>query len=186
MSTRRARGAAVLLLAGLCLAGCRSSSGTASRENSTAAAAAPWSGRVLAVLDGDTIDVDHNGTRERVRLLSIDAPEIAHDGRPADCGGDATRSHLDRRVWHRQVTVATDTTADRTDRYGRTLAYVYVGQLDAGLDQVTSGYAGAWHPTSSPAPSRQRTYQLAQEKAQQQRAGSWSTCRALGRQSGDR
>lgn len=33
-------------------------------------------GKVVKVLDGDTIDVLHNGKAERVRLHGIDAPEI--------------------------------------------------------------------------------------------------------------
>ncbi len=37
--------------------------------------AAAISGRVTSVLDGDTIEVLHNGRAERIRLSSIDCPE---------------------------------------------------------------------------------------------------------------
>ncbi|MFH1457112.1 MAG: hypothetical protein ABIF17_03280 [Patescibacteria group bacterium] len=36
---------------------------------------------VLYVIDGDTIGVSINGTEQRVRLLGIDAPEVANEER---------------------------------------------------------------------------------------------------------
>ena len=37
--------------------------------------AADFSGRVVGVLDGDTVEVLHNSRPERVRLSGIDCPE---------------------------------------------------------------------------------------------------------------
>lgn len=37
---------------------------------------------VVHVIDGDTIIVDRGGQEERVRILGIDAPEVARDGEP--------------------------------------------------------------------------------------------------------
>jgi len=33
---------------------------------------------VLRVVDGDTIDINYNGTKERIRLLCVDTPESVH------------------------------------------------------------------------------------------------------------
>jgi hypothetical protein len=45
---------------------------------------APFDGRVVAVHDGDTISVLHDGRALRVRLHGIDAPELGQAfGRPA-------------------------------------------------------------------------------------------------------
>jgi micrococcal nuclease len=41
----------------------------------SAARAADFSGRVVSVLDGDTIEVLHNHKAERIRLNGIDCPE---------------------------------------------------------------------------------------------------------------
>jgi micrococcal nuclease len=38
-------------------------------------AAFPFTGKVVAVLDGDTIEVLHNGKAERIRLNGVDCPE---------------------------------------------------------------------------------------------------------------
>ena len=37
--------------------------------------ASSFTGKVVGVIDGDTIDVLHNGQSERVRLNGIDCPE---------------------------------------------------------------------------------------------------------------
>jgi hypothetical protein len=49
---------------------------------------------VLRVVDGDTLRVRLNGKSERVRLLGIDAPEVSHNGRAAECFGDAATQEL--------------------------------------------------------------------------------------------
>ncbi|QEH36958.1 Thermonuclease precursor [Aquisphaera giovannonii] len=79
------------------------------------------------VEDGDTIRIDWpDGSREVVRLLGIDAPEISHKSRPGvgdqPYGRESlgfARHHLLRA--HRLEMVR----AGRRDRYDRTLAYVY-------------------------------------------------------------
>jgi micrococcal nuclease len=82
--------------------------------------------RVGSVVDGDTMSV--TGVSEtldtRVRFIGVDAPEIAHDGDPADCYSSEAaefsrmlRGHL---VW---------LTFDESclDPYDRLLAYVHIG-----------------------------------------------------------
>jgi|GEM_PF-4485435 len=38
--------------------------------------------KVVKVVDGDTIDIDLNGTKERIRLIGIDTPETVAPGKP--------------------------------------------------------------------------------------------------------
>jgi micrococcal nuclease len=89
--------------------------------------------RVYQVLDGDTVDIDGLGDAgERIRFLGIDAPEIAHEGNPADCWGNEAGDHLRQLADGRQVTVTFD--EECVDVYGRTLAYVWISTDDANLD----------------------------------------------------
>jgi micrococcal nuclease len=74
---------------------------------------------VRAVLDGDTIDV---ATVGRVRLLGIDAPEIAHGFDTAAPFGYEARTRLTTLVLHRYVRLEEDGPA--LDTYSRHLAYV--------------------------------------------------------------
>ena len=81
-------------LVGLCFAaGCTSGS---SRVDEMPAGA---NAVVTAIVDGDTIDVDVGDREERVRLIGIDTPEIAHPAfgdRPPvepECFGDEAQRY---------------------------------------------------------------------------------------------
>lgn len=80
---------------------------------------------VVRVVDGDTIVVDLDGTETKVRLIGVDTPESVHPdaARNTDEGKIAaewtTELLTDRRVYLEYDT-------DRTDDYGRTLAYVWL------------------------------------------------------------
>lgn len=92
---------------------------------------------VACVLDGDTFDIGQCGDAgERIRMLGINAPEIAHppDPTPAECWGDNAASELRRRIEGRRVILTFDASCE--DLYGRTLAYVW---LDVGSEQIDDG-----------------------------------------------
>lgn len=92
------------------------------------------SGRVVGVTDGDTIRVLCDRTEVKVRLAEIDAPER---GQPFGTQSKAALSDL---VFGRQVRLdVTD-----TDRYGRSIARVWVGRTDANREMVRLGYAWAY------------------------------------------
>jgi micrococcal nuclease len=89
--------------------------------------------RVSRVIDGDTFTC--TGGR-RVRLLLIDAPERAQH--PA---GDSATAALQRLI-HRDVEVSLEFGRDSTDRYGRTLAFVWLedGRM-VNVELVRRGWA---------------------------------------------
>lgn len=58
----------------------------------TASEDGTWS--VRWVIDGDTLDVRRGAARLRVRLVNVNAPEVAHEGHPAQCLADAARDRL--------------------------------------------------------------------------------------------
>jgi micrococcal nuclease len=80
-------------------------------------------GVVRHVVDGDTIDVDIGGHRERVRLIGIDTPEIEHPGQPAECYGDDATALTRELVDGEEVRLSRD--VEPRDDYGRLLAYVH-------------------------------------------------------------
>jgi micrococcal nuclease len=89
---------------------------------------------VGCVLDGDTFQVGACGG-ESVRLLGIDAPEIAHNGSETDmCWGPEARDWTTSALLGRTVRLEFDTTCE--DMYGRTLAYVYL------LDEAEAADSG--------------------------------------------
>jgi endonuclease YncB( thermonuclease family) len=92
--------------------------------------------RVVHIVDGDTIDVEIDGHKERIRYYGIDTPER---GQP--CFSEATARN-DALV-DGNVLLLPD--ARERDRYGRLLRYVFDGQdrsVDARL--IAEGLAHAW------------------------------------------
>lgn len=76
----------------------------------------------LRVVDGDTMDVRLGGRTVRVRLLNIDAPEKATEGRPAQCLAKAARVKL-AELAGKGTSLKVETFGKDAD--GRTLAAVY-------------------------------------------------------------
>ena len=90
------------------------------------------SARIVGVTDGDTVKALVSGKDFiRVRLNWIDAPE------KSQAFGQQSKQHLSNLVFNRYVELH----AHGLDRYGRTLAVVFVNGSDANLKQVRSGMA---------------------------------------------
>lgn len=112
------------------------------RDGRDGAELAPDEGIVEWVFDGDTINVTFSGGDERVRLLGINTPEIAHAPEPAECFGDAAKDETARLLpLGTRVRLERDQVA--RDHYGRLLAYVYRADdgLFVNLELVRTGYA---------------------------------------------
>jgi micrococcal nuclease len=96
---------------------------------------------VVYVDDGDTIDVQIGGHIERVRYIGIDAPEVPHHGQGGTQGGEAAARLNRAMVDRRRVRLEGD--VEPRDRYGRLLAYVWLGETMVNLEMVHRGYARA-------------------------------------------
>ncbi|MGJ3238763.1 MAG: thermonuclease family protein [Anaerolineae bacterium] len=92
-------------------------------------------GRVVNVVDGDTIDVVIGGTEYRVRYVGINTPE-----RDEVCYQEASAANS-ALVLNQTVRLVPDTSD--TDRYGRLLRYIYVGDTFVNRQLVADGYAEA-------------------------------------------
>jgi micrococcal nuclease len=84
---------------------------------------------VTRVVDGDTVHVDLGGTDETVRYIGIDTPESVKPDTPVQCYAEQASAANARLVRGRDVRLRLD--AERRDRFGRLLAYVY--RADDGL-----------------------------------------------------
>lgn len=91
-------------------------------------------GRVVGVTDGDTVKVLCDGVETKVRLDQIDAPERNQ------AFGTKSKEALSHLVFDRTVRVE----SSGTDRYGRTLGTLWIGETDANREMVRLGYAWAY------------------------------------------
>ena len=80
---------------------------------------------VARVIDGDTLEISRDGKFERIRLIGVDCPEVpGNTVNPDSHGWRATMFVHDLIQPDPQVRLRFD--AEREDKYGRTLAYVYL------------------------------------------------------------
>jgi micrococcal nuclease len=93
-------------------------------------------GRVVSVLDGDTVVVEGVGT---VRYVGIDTPELHHPRKPVERFAARAAAINRRLVLGRTVRLETD--VEPRDAYGRLLAYVYAGPVMINAEMVRRGAA---------------------------------------------
>lgn len=100
---------------------------------------------VVKVVDSDTIKVKFDGSEETVRMLLIDGPETVHPDKPEQPFGREASNFAKEMLTDKMVRLELDV-SDR-DKYGRLLAYVWVGEhmyneliLERGLARVAYVY----------------------------------------------
>lgn len=97
--------------------------------------------KVVEVVDGDTIKVEMNGQIYTVRYIGIDTPELHHPSKPVEYFAKEAYEANKRLVEGKTVILEKD--VSDTDRYGRLLRYVYVGDIFVNAYLVEQGYARA-------------------------------------------
>src|SRR5690242_19956984 len=82
---------------------------------------------VVKIVDGDTIDVrDDDRGRLRIRVIGIDTPEVKKPHYTVGCGGVEASEYAKALLDGQRVAVVTDPSQDAHDRYGRTLAEIFL------------------------------------------------------------
>lgn len=133
-------------------------------------ACAPAAGYIA--IDGDTLKSDDG---DRVRLIGINAPEIAHShDEDAECLADEAHARLADLIDDADLTFVGDSTAGTVDKYGRDLAYVEVAGRDVGAALIRDGYARAVDYGHDHA--RRATYAELQAEARNAHRGIWGEC----------
>jgi micrococcal nuclease len=131
---------------------------------------------VSRVIDGDTVEVSLRSRTVDVRLIGIDTPETVHPSEPVGCYGPAASDFVTRTLEGQRVRLEFD--VERTDQYGRTLAYIWMdGSLfnrvlvERGFAQVTI------FPPDDKYAGRLRA---AEDRAKRADNGAWGTCPYFG------
>lgn len=97
---------------------------------------------VTKVVDGDTFWANNGAEKDiKVRLIGIDAPESRKTGKK-EIGyfGKEAKDYLTKLLSEKYVKLVSD--VDSLDRYGRTLAYVYLQNgMFVNAELVQNGYA---------------------------------------------
>jgi endonuclease YncB( thermonuclease family) len=133
--------------------------------------------RVIKAVDGDTLGVriSATGATVDVRLVGIDTPETHRPGTPIECGAAKASRSMHRLADRRRVTLLTDPSQDRFDRFGRLLAYAILGRRDLNRVQVRRGWAKVYVYGGVPF-RRVRAYRRAAARARAVGRGVWGLC----------
>jgi len=131
-------------------------------------------GRVVKVVDGDTIHVLIGGRAEKVRYIGVDTPETKDPRKGVQCYGPAASAFNKRLVAGERVRLVRD--VEERDRYGRLLAYVYRKRdgLFVNAELARRGYA---HPLTIAPDVRYSTRFVAlAREARLAGRGLWAAC----------
>ncbi len=128
----------------------------------------PQTGKVVEVVDGDTIRVaiDGTGLIYSVRYIGMDTPE--NTSQVEYFGAEAEAKNLEL-VYGKPVTLIKD--VSEADLYGRLLRYVIVDNLFVNYELVAQGFANtaSYPPDIACIP----TFQEAEQKASASKLGLW-------------
>lgn len=172
---RRATPAAVVVVAcgvALALVGCTPSS-------TSVAVAEPGDATVVAVVDGDTLEVEVGGDTETVRLLGVDTPETVHPDRPVECFGPEASART-QELLPQGTRVRLERDEEARDRFGRLLAYVHRHDDGTFVNEALLREGFAESLIISPNHAYASTMLAAQDAARAQGAGLWSACADAG------
>lgn len=137
-------------------------------------------GRVVRVIDGDTIRVESRGFETPVRLIGIDAPETRKPGAAVQCFGPEATRRTRALLSGRRVRLIGDPSQDTRDRFGRLLAYASVDGTTQTVNEqlVEGGFARVYVYRQSGPFRHVAAFRAAEARARNARRGLWgAACR---------
>jgi len=126
--------------------------------------------KVVRVIDGDTIEVDIEGSLYKVRYIGIDTPETVHPQKPVEYFGKEA-SEKNRELVEGKI-VRMEKDVSEADKYGRLLRYVWVDDVMVNAELVRLGYAQV--ATYPPDVKYQDSFLQLQREAKEAGLGLWA------------
>ncbi len=127
--------------------------------------------KVVEVVDGDTVIIDLNGTETTIRLIGVDTPETVHPDEEKNCVfGETASEYLKSRLEGEYIDIEYDNKTK--DSYGRTLAYVYIGNEMLNETIIKNGY-GVYYYFPDDTHRYDDRFIKAQKYAQENFLGMW-------------
>ena len=138
---------------------------------------------VAKVIDGDTISIIKDGKTVTLRLVGLDTPEMVDPRKPVQCFGKAASDKAKELLAGKTVRLEFDSSQGLLDKYGRTLAYVFLppqpnvpAEILFNEYMIAEGYA---HEYTYNLPYKyQREFKAAEARAREEKKGLWAddTC----------
>src|SRR5215203_5285556 len=127
---------------------------------------------VERVVDGDTIDVNPAvDNTESVRLIGVDTPETVDPSEPVEPFGREASAFTKEQLEGKRVTLTFD--EERTDPFGRALAYVQISGQGETFNETLLRQGYAQLEIVSPNDRLEASFRQAQDEARQADRGIW-------------
>jgi micrococcal nuclease len=127
---------------------------------------------VVDVVDGDTLKVNMPD-RTTIRVMGINTPETVDPRKPVECFGREASARAHELLDGEDVYLEFDPSQGRLDRYGRTLAYVWLPDgRSLGETLIAEGYANEY--TYATPYRYQDEYNAAEAAARDSEVGLWA------------
>lgn len=130
--------------------------------------------QVVKVVDGDTIEVELGGVREKIRIIGLDTPETVDPRKEVQCFGKEASNFAKENLAGKTVYLESDRTQANRDKYKRLLRFLFLneGSLDFGKLMILEGFG---HEYTYDIPYKyQKEYRQAQVEAQTAKKGLWA------------
>ncbi|MBI5456798.1 thermonuclease family protein [Candidatus Kaiserbacteria bacterium] len=129
--------------------------------------------RVLKVIDGDTLAIEMNGKNTTLRLIGLDTPETSDPRKPVQCFGVEASLMAKELLSGQNVTIETDASQGKFDKYNRVLAYVYLPNGTLFNEYMIA--EGFGHEYTYNLPYKYQTqFKAAEKAARQEKKGLWA------------
>lgn len=128
----------------------------------------PDTATVTRIIDGDTIELEGG---ERVRYLMVNTPETT--GGKNECYGSNSVQFNTDLVMNKTVELRYD--VEKTDQFGRTLAWVTVDGVEVNREIISRGFGCLLHipPNGN---DRLDEFEMLEQTARLSMKGLWGTC----------
>ena len=128
---------------------------------------------VAKVVDGDTLVIEMNGRSVTLRLIGLDTPETVDPRKPVQCFGKEASSKAKEVLAGKTVRLEMDPSQGTLDKYGRTLAYVFLSNGTLFNEyMIAEGYG---HEYTYNLPYKyQSEFKSAERKAREEKKGLWA------------
>jgi len=131
---------------------------------------------VERVVDGDTL-ILANATRTRIRLIGADTPETVKPNTPVQPFGPEASQFTKDAIARNGNKVRISFDGDQVDRYGRTLAMVWLGDTLLNEQLIRVGLARAQLQYKYSREMKNR-FKVAEDQAKRAKRGIWSLAKS--------
>ena len=128
--------------------------------------------KVIRVVDGDTIVINYNGKKEKVRLLCVNTPESVHPDKKQNIPmGKVASKYTKKKLTGKYVKLEFEIKRLRGN-YGRLLAYVFIDGQNLNLDLVRQGLS-PYYTKYGKSEKYDSVFRAAEKQARKEKLNIW-------------